>query len=72
MEDIISKAQSGSDDSSQTVSYKKLYSLASKSDKMIMYLGWLSSLLAGLVIPGFCYFVGHIIDSFDKYRTTLQ
>jgi hypothetical protein len=52
-----------------SVSYSKLYSLGTKSDKCIMYMGWVTAFLAGLVIPGFCWFVGTIADTFNPYNT---
>jgi hypothetical protein len=32
-----------------------------------LYLGWIAAFLAGLVIPGFCWFVGNIADTFNPY-----
>ena len=53
------------------VGYFKLCSLASGSDKVLMWTGWVSALITGCGMPSFVFLIGDIIDSF-KPTTEVQ
>ena len=67
---MISRDKSGTNIIGPTVPYSKLYSLASTSDKTLMYIGFASSCLTGLGMPSFVFLIGDVIDSFNPYTTT--
>lgn len=67
---MISRDKSGTNTIGPTVPYSKLYSLASPADKLLMYIGCVSSCVTGLGMPSMVFLIGEIIDSFDPYRTT--
>jgi hypothetical protein len=46
------------------VGYFKLASLASSSDKVLMWVGWSAALITGFGMPSFVFLIGDIIDSF--------
>jgi len=56
----------GDDEQSLGVSvpYSKLYSLASSTDKCLMYLGWVAAAFTGLGLPSFLFLFGDVLDSF--------
>lgn len=47
-----------------------MYSLGSKTDKIILYLGWLSSGITGLGMPSLVFLMGDIIDAYNSYTST--
>ena len=60
------------------VPYSKLYDFASKREKLLMYIGWFASGLAGVGIPSFVFVIAEVIDSFnssvsaDEMLTTIR
>jgi hypothetical protein len=48
-----------------TVSYSKLYSLASPRDKLYMVIGHSAAAITGAGLPSFVFLMGEIIDSFN-------
>ncbi len=57
------------------VGYFKLASLASGSDKLLMWIGWGSASVTGFGMPSFVFLIGDIIDSFKpttKVEDTIE
>jgi hypothetical protein len=46
------------------VSYFKLVSLASSSEKLLMWLGWTAAFITGIGLHSYVFLVGDIFDSF--------
>lgn len=55
-----------------SVPYSKLYSYASKTDKIYLYIGWIASAITGLGMPSFVFLIGNVINSFDVTNTDPQ
>ena len=49
----------------QTVTIKKLLSLATPRERCQLYLGWIASCLTGAVLPSFIFMLGPVFDSFE-------
>ena len=65
---MITRDKSGTNIIGPSVPYSKLYCLASRSDKVLMYIGWFTSMVNGLGLPSFVFLIGNIIDSFNSYE----
>ena len=52
-----------------TVPYFKLISLANKTDKIFLYIGWIAACITGLGLPSFVFLIGNVINSFDPSKT---
>ena len=68
---MVQREMSGENVIGPMVPYSKLYSLASGSDKCLMYCGWISAMITGCGMPSFVFLIGDVIDSF-KPTTTLD
>lgn len=62
---MIQREMSGNNELGPMVSYSKLYCLASTSDKLMMYFGWMSACITGCGMPSFVFLIGDVIDSFS-------
>jgi ATP-binding cassette subfamily B (MDR/TAP) protein 1 len=62
---MIQREMSGNNELGPMVSYSKLYCLASTSDKLLMYFGWISASITGCGMPSFVFLIGDVIDSFS-------
>ena len=69
---MINREQSGTNQLGPSVPYSKLYCLASSSDKLLMYIGWLASCVNGLGMPSFVFLIGNVLDSFDPNKSSPQ
>ena len=49
----------------KNVAYSKLYSFASKTDKLMLYFGIISAIIAGMGLPSFIFLLGDVMDSYD-------
>ena len=65
VDSMIARDMSGNNEIGPMVSYSKLYTFASKSDKILMTIGWSSASIAGFGMPSFVFLIGNIIDSFN-------
>lgn len=65
VDSIINRERTGSKDIGPSVPYSKLYCLASTSDNTLRWIGWISSMIAGLGMPSFVFLIGDVIDSFN-------
>ena len=54
------------------VPYSKLYSLASKQEKILMYIGWFFAAITGLGMPSFAFLFGDIMNAFGTQLDTLN
>lgn len=70
VDSTINRERTGSKDIGPSVSYSKLYSLASTSDNTLRWIGWISSMIAGLGMPSFVFLIGDVIDSFNIETTS--
>mmetsp|Transcript_10621 Transcript_10621/g.17848 ORF Transcript_10621/g.17848 Transcript_10621/m.17848 type:complete len:339 (+) Transcript_10621:8-1024(+) len=52
-----------------SVPYSKLYSLATGSDKVLLYVGWVAAVITGLGLPSFVFLFGDVVDSFGPTVT---
>ena len=53
-------------DAAQTVSYSKMISLGTPTEKCKMYIGWLFAALTGSCLPVFIWLIGDVMDSFGN------
>ena len=70
VDSTINRERTGTNQIGPSVPYSKLYSLASKSDKTLMYVGWFFAAVTGCGMPSFAFLIGDVIDSFDPYKTS--
>ena len=70
MSNIITKEVGGTGSFNEAVSYKKMLKFANKSDMILMYIGWVCALTAGVGMPSFVFLIGSIIDSFNSNTTS--
>lgn len=72
---MVKRDMSGNNVIGPMVPYSKLYTFATSSDKVLMYVGWLSASLTGFGMPSFVFLIGEVIDSFKpttKVEDTLD
>jgi hypothetical protein len=72
---MIQRDMSGENKLEPMVGYFKLASLASGSDKLLMWIGWGSASVTGFGMPSFVFLIGDIIDSFKpttKVEDTIE
>jgi len=65
IDQAVEKVEEEKKQKTEAVPYSKLYSLESGTDKCYRFLGWGASIIAGLAMPSFVYFMGDIVDTFD-------
>ena len=70
VDNIITKEAGGSKSIGPGVKYSKLYSLATRSDMCLMYVGWALAALSGLGMPSFVFLIGYILDDFNSNTNT--
>ena len=51
-------------DTAQSVSYSKMISLGTTTEKCKMYFGWIFATLTGACLPVFIWLIGDVMDSF--------
>jgi ATP-binding cassette subfamily B (MDR/TAP) protein 1 len=61
---MIARDMSGNKQIGHMVPYSKLYTFATRSDKLLLYIGWGSACITGCGMPSFVFLIGHVIDSF--------
>jgi hypothetical protein len=59
-EEIINKKELGSD-----LKFSKLYSFATKEDRVLLYVGLFCACLTGLGLPSFVFLIGDVINAFN-------
>lgn len=67
---MIERDMSSNNELGPMVPYSKLYSLASKQDRLLMYLGWICAGICGFGMPSFVFLIGNVIDSFTPAAST--
>ena len=51
-------------DANASVPLMKLFTFATPSEKLRIYLGWIFAALVGACLPAFFFFIGDVFDSF--------
>jgi hypothetical protein len=54
------------------VPYSKLYAKATKADKILLYIGWLAAIAAGIGIPSWVFILGNVLDAFNPSVTSTE
>ena len=48
----------------EKMAFRKLFNLASKCEKCLLLIGWISAIIAGMLIPFLFYLFGDVIESY--------